>query len=942
MTDFDLLNAVQPDGGWFAIVGIKEGKPVRQVLVETREEVEGVTGRLLEQGRNVFFGVAKYATDAGRTKGNVQNLKSFWLDLDCGEGKPYQDQAAGLSSLQKFCVHIGLPKPILVDSGRGLHVYWTLEEAITRADWEPVMARLQELCNIHDLYADPTCFEAARVLRVPGTYNFKGEEPLEVSVLSGGSGPLPLAEYKRILGVKEELSLLFGDAKRSTPSLLQQKMEDNNEYHFTKILARSLGGTGCNQIKAYYESRDTASYDEWFRVLTVAASCNDRDTAVHTVSEGHEGYDPEVVEDKVRGLTFATGCVKFAEANPSGCESCPHFGKISSPRRLGIEVSEADETDNVVESEGEDGGVDTFVIPPYPFPFFRGKSGGIYRKPPPGAEETDPILVYDEDLYVVKRMRDPELKDVAVLRHHMPFDGIREFIVSMRVMQDAPELKKVLADEGVIASKKQYELIAECLMLSAKYQRDRKRAEQMRLQFGWADNDSKFIVGDLEITKDGDFHSPPSTTTRNIAQFLGPVGDFNKWKEVFNLYGTPGLEPHAFAALTAFGAPLLKFLGQSGALINLIHPNSGTGKTTILHMCNSIWGHPSRLCAVKDDTLNAKIMRLGIMNNLPIVVDEMTNTTADELSAFTYCVSQGRGKDRVKASSNELRNNATSWQTIALCSSNASFYEKLASKKNTPDGEMMRLMEYKIDYTTVIEPSVAKHMFDHQLMGNYGHAGPRYARWLLENLEEARDLALSTQAKIDSELGLMPRERFWSAVVAANLSGGLIAKRLGLLDWSLKRLYSWATDEIKAMRVDVKAPAGGTVQVVGDYINRHIQNILVVGGEVDRRSKLDKVPTREPKGELLIRFEPDTQKMFIITKAFKDDCAKYQVSSKDVIQDLKSRGILLDTGNKRITKGMNVPSLSIACLTLDCSNPDFLTVESIVDTSGADHAGGEC
>ena len=57
----------------------------------------------------------------------------------------------------------------------------------------------------------------------------------------------------------------------------------------------------------------------------------------------------------------------------------------------------------------------------------------------------------------------------------------------------------------------------------------------MRLQFGWADKDSKFIVGDREITKDGVYHSPPSSITANLAQALTPKGTLAAWKEVFNL-----------------------------------------------------------------------------------------------------------------------------------------------------------------------------------------------------------------------------------------------------------------------------------------------------------------------------------------------------------------------------------------------------------------------
>jgi hypothetical protein len=938
MTDFDLLTAVQPNDGWFAVVGLKDGHPPKQVLVASREEVEALAEMFVSQGRNAFFGVAKFATDKGRTKDNVKSLKSFWLDLDCGENKPYADQMEGAEALHKFFKHIGLPRPVLVDSGRGIHAYWPLVEAISIAEWEPICSRLKQLCNIHKLYADPACFEAARVLRIPGTYNFKGEEPLKVTVVNQGAPATPVAEFKRILGVEDdELSRLFGTPKRREMSYLQKKAEDNNEYHFERILKRSLDGTGCNQLKLYYENKESADYDSWFRALTVASACKDRETAIHTVSDGHSEYDPALTEQKAAGLSFATGCIKFEEANPEGCADCPHKGRISSPKRLGIVVPEATEDDSVIITEAADGEVETFVVPSYPDPYYRGKNGGIYRRPAAN-EESDPIYVYENDLYVVKRLWDPEDGDVILIHLHMPTDGLRKFFLSAGKLYDDAEIRKVLASRGVVANKTNFKLIVDYIQMSVKYIQNTHKAEHMRMQFGWADNESKFIVGDVEYNKDGDFHSPPSTITKNIAAQLGPVGDFDKWKEVFNLYGRAGLEPNAFAALTAFGAPLLRFLGQSGALINIIHPTSGTGKTTILHMCNSVWGNPARLCATKDDTLNAKIMRLGVMNNLPLTVDEMTNMKAEEFSTLIYGISQGRGKDRVKASSNELRANNTTWQTIALCSSNASFYEKLTTLKKSPDGEMMRLIEYKISPSKIIDAELAKAMFDHQLLNNYGHAGPIYARWLINNLEEAKDALLSLQAKIDRELQLTSRERFWSALLAANLAGGLIAKRIGLLDWNMKNVYEYATTLIADSRNDVKAPVNDTVQVVGDYINRHIQNILVVDDGVDRRSKEPQFPKREPKGELLIRYEPDTKRLFLVANAFKADCVRHQISYKETIESLKQKGLLIDTTNKRIGKGLPVNVPGVSCHILDASNPDFIDMSGFAE---AEDASGE-
>jgi hypothetical protein len=341
-----------------------------------------------------------------------------------------------------------------------------------------------------------------------------------------------------------------------------------------------------------------------------------------------------------------------------------------------------------------------------------------------------------------------------------------------------------------------------------------------------------------------------------------------------------------------------------------------------------------------DDTLQAKLLRLGVMNNLPFTVDEMTNTTPADFSTLAYSMSQGRGRDRVKANANELRLNLTSWQSMSLCSSNASFYEKMASLKSSPDGEMMRLIEYKIDYSPAIDVAEAKQMFDHQLKQNFGYAGDLYAKWLVDNLEEAKNTVLGIQAKIDKELKLTQRERFWSAVVAANITGGLIAKSIGLIDWDMKVIYKWATQMILGLRVEVKPPASDVMAVVGDYINRHMQSILVVNDEVDRRTNMAMLPTLEPRGELLIRYEPDTKKMFLAAKPFKNDCVKFQVNYKDTLAQLEKKGIFLGTMNKRLSKGMKVVSPGVHSLIFDCSNTEFISMDEFA-TPSANDAGGE-
>jgi hypothetical protein len=470
------------------------------------------------------------------------------------------------------------------------------------------------------------------------------------------------------------------------------------------------------------------------------------------------------------------------------------------------------------------------------------------------------------------------------------------------------------------------------LITSVKNLQVSNKAEIMRTQFGWVDRDSKIILGDREITKDGSFYSPPSTTTSTIADHMKPTGSLEKWKEVFNMYARPGLEPHAFAALTGFGSLLLKFTGISGAIINVIYPKSGTGKSTTLYMCNSIIGHPKNLASIWKDTYNSKMHRLGVLNNLANTIDEITNTGPTEFSDLAYSISQGRGKNRMKASTNEERLNLTSWQGITLTSANASFYEKLGLAKDSPDGEAMRLFEYRIEPTYVIGTAEGKQMFDHQMMENYGHAGDIYAQWLVNNLEEAINTLRQVQAKVDAEVQFTSRERFWSAIAACNITGGLISKKLGLHDYDMKAVYMWLKVQLGTMREDLAPPTTESTNILGDFINSHINNVVVVNGKLDARTNLDAAPILEPRGELHIRYEPDTKRMYITVAAMRKHCAERQIGYKDWLKKMEEKGILIGITNKRMSKGMKVISPAVRVVELDTSKDEYLKMDDYMPT----------
>lgn len=925
MDNFDLLTAVQPEQGWFAVVGIK-GESRQQEIVETREEFDEWVEHFQRIKRNVFFGVAKYKDGSSRAKSNVQTLKSFWLDIDCGPNKDYPSQGEALDALKTFCKGVGFPKPILVNSGRGLHAYWPLTQDVTREEWEPVAKRLKEVCATQGLRVDNSCFEVARILRVPGTMNFKGETPVPVTVLAVGE-PVAIDFFRQTLGVKEQPTA----APRSGRGLsaLAKQIQNNIENSFTRIMQR--GDNGCAQLNSCYEQRADLSEPRWFNALSVAKFCKDKDKAIHRLSADHPDYDPAITEQKIKHILGPHTCEQFESNNPGGCAGCPFAGNIKSPIVLGRFVEVATEEDNTFVEEAENGTTTLYKIPEYPFPYVRGKNGGIYRQTEgEDGKEVEPLFIYPYDLYIVKRMRDPNDGGVVLLRSHTPQDGVEEFTIPNSKITEPAEVRKELARRDILLGRKHFDLLVDYIIRSYQDLRHNKRTEQMRNQFGWADGDSKFIIGDREISAQGTYHSPPSSVTRAMADHMVPTGSLEKWKEVFSLYGRPGMEAAAFAAATGFGAPLLKFSGQRGAIINLMSTNSGTGKTTTLYMANSIWGHPEKLCAKKDDTLNAKVFKVGVYNNLPVTFDEMSNTEPKEVSALAYIITQGTGKDRMKASTNEMRVNLTSWQTIALCSSNHSFYEKLEFLKDLPAGEVARIIEIGFSYSGVIDTELGKQMFDHQLMENYGHAGDIYARYLVTNYEQVKGIYLSIQAVIDRELKLTQRERFWSATVAANIAGIRIARQLGLCDWDIAAIFKWACAMIQSLRDNVAPPIDADAEVLGHFLLGRMDNILIVNDGVDRRSKMQQIPLLEPKQEVMVRFEPDTEKVFVTVAAFKRYCSQRNIGYRETTKKLKEQGVMLETGQKRMTKGMQISVPPVQVMILDAKHSDFASLTDMV------------
>jgi hypothetical protein len=207
--------AILPDQGTYFITSIK-AKVCRNHPCHSFDEMVHKVDELDIQGYDTFFACASYQQESyigddgkshQRTGDNAGWVKSFFLDIDCGpdkasKGKGYINIEEALAALIAFALAVGLPKPFIVFSGGGLHLYWPLTETITKEYWQPVAKQLKDLtqCPATRFIADDSrTADIASILRPVGTHNFKPERNGAVVTLKMAGAPTDFVELSQII-----------------------------------------------------------------------------------------------------------------------------------------------------------------------------------------------------------------------------------------------------------------------------------------------------------------------------------------------------------------------------------------------------------------------------------------------------------------------------------------------------------------------------------------------------------------------------------------------------------------------------------------------------------------------------------------------------------------------------------------------------------------------
>ena len=173
------------------------------------------------------------------------------------------------------------------------------------------------------------------------------------------------------------------------------------------------------------------------------------------------------------------------------------------------------------------------------------------------------------------------------------------------------------------------------------------------------------------------------------------------------------------------------------------------------------------------------------------------------------------------------------------------------------------------------------------------------------------------QVHFDKAVRIETRERFWSATAAANLTGGLIASsQLGLHNINVRRVYDWLVEEVKVMQGASRLTLEDYSTIVGEFLLLHNTNILVCNHNSTSRN-VAAAPLVVPRGPLIIRYEPDTKRIYIIKHELKQFCVKKQVTYTDLLTELNKTGAFVGELRTKLDVGLDMNAPPVIALEFD-------------------------
>lgn len=905
-----------------------------------------------------------------RIEANWDRARSFWVDIDCGQekfdkGEGYLKKSEAVKAICDFAQTIGWPRPMIVDSGNGVHAYWPLTKDIKSEAWCKVSSILKATLTHVGVIADPSrTADFASILRPAGSVNRKKGEAKSVIVKVAGTPTDPSELAKSLLAyVAANNVKLIKDRKRNAAPAANDLNSDLTA-HLTQYpevpIDADVMADKCAQVARVRDSKGDASFQHWFQVIGLLTFCENgrelaQDWSSQRADHGHTNLDWDVRYDTwSKGPTL---CETLEVCTPGGCDNCPMKGKVSTPLQLGRVIPISEETvEEVVTEEGE---AEQATVPALPYGYQW--DGRLLSRMLPDKDGVLQPLAFCENLfYPTSRIRGEDGTFRYGIRFHLPDKRIRDFEIAGESVASPTDLLRAFARYELTKSnhKDSGNHMTAYLLDQLQALKQRITETNTLTSFGWKDNHKTFLLGEDLYAKDETRKVLVGGNAKERANtFANTKGSLEKYARALNfIYDRPGAIHWQYAICAGWGSLLSHYCEDlyKGLILALQGGDTARGKTTVCHAALAAFGNPSKLTLNSKDgfTTNALWATLGVFNNIPVLVDELTSVDPQTFSDITYGVSNGQDRIRmVSKSGGVVFAKSSEWRLNVYVTGNKDFHGLLAANQANSQAEAVRLVQLNVDrYQPLM--LVDRADFPEGAEGNdawgaasalvaaeaikkmsasAGHAGIAMVKYILENEAEVAKNMQDTLAAFTKELP-SPKYRFYRAHSACTIVIARIAKELGIVTFDVDALYDFTVKLISDLAESVMETNTVTAEDAFSRMVSHLNPRIIVTTEF--RDKRDGRGPESPRtrimGDVAGRYVLGTQThkemtghLMLSQKEVREWCMKNRIDFHAMMTNLQKEGALLKQGEKiTLTRGTDVPMVQQRCIIIDTQKLD--------------------
>jgi len=945
----DFLELVMPSEGK-KIIGLQvvlpEGrKSMRWLTHKTHAQAAKTALKLDADGETVYFGVNSFGdwyTETAikngeevevrriRTQTNVVACRSLFDDFDvdpqknaecAAAGKPpvcYDTREEAMAGIVKLAQALRLT-PTIVSSGGGYHFYITMDEDFTSGVWDELSDIKRDIMFHLGLRGDPSVDkDVSRILRPVGVHNRKTDTPRPVEVVKVG-------KVYSLEKVRERLETYARENNvEPSPKVMRRSDVVDNPFGaafepFPPTDANKIA-ENCAAVRQFRDTGGKIPEPHWHRAIGVLRFCENGEVAIHEWSSGYDGYSQMETQDKIDNWAAGpTSCIQMDLH--TGCrENCPFKDKVKYPSQLGFmddapsvaEDTTAQSADTKADDdEDEDGGtpsrgnntvIEGQSIPYWPANGFRWNGSALSR----AVLDDDNVVHWrpfcKSFVYPINRIKDADGLWVTNWRAKEKNGSWREFFMPTAELASTDMMAKTMAANEVFLmrtrnARNDMAEFAEGLIETLQAWRVETKTYK---QFGWNDDYTGFVMGTKMITLKGeeDVLCDP-TIPGDVTVEFEESGTLAEWVTNINtLYNRPRAEPYQFALCHSMGSILVDLFGSSNWHgIPLAFTGAGsTGKTTACSIAVGFYGNPThmvRQAADQGSTLNAIVKRIAVTGSLPLLLDEFSGRSAEDLTRTAYALANGRDKERL-TSSGRFAGVGGEWFKNSFITSNDSLHGTIStlSAGHKVEATQLRFFEVKLPkgFKDSVFPDVRQNFVEHHMNNVYGVACRPFIRFVIKNLDWVKRQIMAARDKFNPSSEDDSKERFYRDAIVTALVAGKIAEKLGLISFDVANMKKWAMQEVLLMRDSRRESNTDLSEHLAQFISALYGRLIITRQFAVGSHK--EAPMEILRGTAVGRVALDDKVAYVSVKAVAEWCKDNGVSPTDLRDEMDKKGYI--------------------------------------------------